>query len=73
MTLPMARDLSTYGIRVMCIAPGLIETPMTAPMSKAVRESILSQVIFSFQNIIFLDSPISLNFVQMCVLVLSNS
>lgn len=45
MTLPMARDLSTYGIRVMCIAPGLIETPMTAPMSKAVRESILSQVI----------------------------
>ena len=28
MTLPMARDLSKLGIRVMTIAPGIFETPM---------------------------------------------
>ncbi|KAK3699923.1 hypothetical protein QZH41_016584, partial [Actinostola sp. cb2023] len=28
MTLPLARDLAKFGIRVMCIAPGLFETPM---------------------------------------------
>lgn len=28
MTLPMARDLSGYGIRVMAIAPGLFDTPL---------------------------------------------
>jgi len=46
MTLPMARDLSIYGIRVMCISPGLIETPMTAPTSQKVRENIIGQVAF---------------------------
>ncbi len=30
MTLPMARDLSAYGIRVMAIAPGLFDTPLLA-------------------------------------------
>lgn len=44
MTLPLARDLGPYGIRVMTIAPGIIETPMTAPLSKAVKVSLLSQV-----------------------------
>ena len=29
MTLPMARDLGKYGITVMTLAPGLIETPMS--------------------------------------------
>jgi 3-hydroxyacyl-CoA dehydrogenase len=29
MTLPLARDLGKYGIRVMTIVPGLFETPMT--------------------------------------------
>jgi NAD(P)-dependent dehydrogenase (short-subunit alcohol dehydrogenase family) len=28
MTLPLARDLSKYGIRVMSISPGLFMTPM---------------------------------------------
>ena len=32
MTLPMARDLSKLGIRVMTIAPGIFETPMMAGM-----------------------------------------
>lgn len=29
MALPMARDLSKFGIRVVVIAPGFFETPMT--------------------------------------------
>ena len=33
MTLPMARDLSSIGIRVNTIAPGLIETPLLGSLS----------------------------------------
>jgi NAD(P)-dependent dehydrogenase (short-subunit alcohol dehydrogenase family) len=44
MTLPMARDLSKHGIRVMCIAPGIIATPMTDAMSPKVREGLLASV-----------------------------
>lgn len=43
MTLPLARDLASYGIRVNTIAPGIMETPMIAGMTDEVRES-LSQV-----------------------------
>ncbi|MBV8625696.1 MAG: SDR family NAD(P)-dependent oxidoreductase, partial [Herbaspirillum sp.] len=32
MTLPMARDLARHGIRVVTIAPGIIETPMMLAM-----------------------------------------
>ncbi len=32
MTLPMARDLGKFGIRVMTIAPGVFDTPMAAGM-----------------------------------------
>ena len=40
MTLPLARDLASYGIRVNTIAPGIMETPMIAGMSDEVRESL---------------------------------
>ncbi len=43
MTLPLARDLASYGIRVNTIAPGIMETPMIGGMSDEVRES-LSQI-----------------------------
>jgi 3-hydroxyacyl-CoA dehydrogenase/3-hydroxy-2-methylbutyryl-CoA dehydrogenase len=46
MTLPMARDLSPLGIRVMTIAPGLFETPMTSLMSDKVRASLIKQTEF---------------------------
>lgn len=46
MTLPSARELARFGIRVNCIAPGLIETPMLGGMREDVRESLLAQTVF---------------------------
>ena len=46
MTLPLARELSRHGIRVMTIAPGVFETPMMAAMPEKVRESLGALVPF---------------------------
>ena len=46
MTLPMARELARYGIRVMTIAPGIFDTPMLAALPEAARESLGQQVPF---------------------------
>ncbi|PSK35042.1 3-hydroxyacyl-CoA dehydrogenase type-2 [Elsinoe australis] len=40
MTLPMARDLAQFGIRVVTIAPSFFESRMTAMMSDKVRKSL---------------------------------
>lgn len=40
LTLPLARDLSRFGIRVVTIAPALFESNMTKMMSGKVRESL---------------------------------
>ena len=39
-TLPAARELARFGIRVMTIAPGLIETPMLAGLAPEAREAL---------------------------------
>ena len=46
MTLPMARDLSKLGIRVVTIAPGIFETPMMAGMPPELQASLGAQVPF---------------------------
>lgn len=46
MTLPAARELARSGIRVMCIAPGIFETPMMAGMPQEVRDSLAAGVPF---------------------------
>lgn len=46
MTLPMARELASSGIRVMTIAPGIFETPMLAALPEAARNSLGQQVPF---------------------------
>jgi NAD(P)-dependent dehydrogenase (short-subunit alcohol dehydrogenase family) len=46
MTLPMARDLSGVGIRVMTIAPGIFKTPMMAAMPQEAQDSLGKQVPF---------------------------
>jgi NAD(P)-dependent dehydrogenase (short-subunit alcohol dehydrogenase family) len=46
MTLPLARDLSGVGIRVMAIAPGIFDTPMLGGMPEDVRNSLGAMVPF---------------------------
>lgn len=46
MTLPLARELSRIGVRVMCIAPGLFDTPMSQSFSDDVRENLALQIPF---------------------------
>ncbi len=46
MTLPIARELADYGIRVMTIAPGIFDTPMMAGLPEEARESLGNQVPF---------------------------
>ena len=46
MTLPVARDLASAGIRVVTIAPGPSDTPMLGPMREDIRESLVSQIPF---------------------------
>jgi len=46
MTLPMARELASFGIRVVTIAPGLFRTPMLAALPPEAQESLGKQVPF---------------------------
>ena len=46
MTLPMARELASSGIRVVTIAPGLFMTPMMAGLPEEARASLGKQVPF---------------------------
>ncbi|KQW88432.1 3-hydroxy-2-methylbutyryl-CoA dehydrogenase [Massilia sp. Root418] len=46
LTLPMARDLSRSGIRVMTIAPGIFETPMLLGMPAEVQDALGKMVPF---------------------------
>jgi NAD(P)-dependent dehydrogenase (short-subunit alcohol dehydrogenase family) len=46
MTLPMARELARFGIRVMTIAPGIFWTPMVDGMPAAVQESLGASIPF---------------------------
>jgi NAD(P)-dependent dehydrogenase (short-subunit alcohol dehydrogenase family) len=46
MTLPIARELAMFGIRVCSIAPGIFGTPMLAAMPQDVQDSLGKQVPF---------------------------
>ena len=46
MTLPIARELARTGIRVMAIAPGIMETPMLLGMPQEVQEALGKTVPF---------------------------
>lgn len=46
MTLPLARELARFGIRVMTVAPGIFVTPMAAGMPPEVKASLSAQVPF---------------------------
>ena len=44
MTLPMARELAQWGIRVASIAPGLFQTPMASHLSETLKEALATSV-----------------------------
>lgn len=46
MTLPAARDLAQYGVRVLTIAPGIMDTPMMASITDEFREGLEATVPF---------------------------
>ncbi len=46
MTLPMARELARFGIRVMTVAPGVFWTPMVDGMSESVQQSLAASIPF---------------------------
>lgn len=46
MTLPLARELAKFGVRVVTIAPGLFNTPMLAGVPDELRASLAAQVPF---------------------------
>jgi NAD(P)-dependent dehydrogenase (short-subunit alcohol dehydrogenase family) len=46
LTLPVARELARFGIRVMTIAPGIFDTPLLAGLPEPARQSLGQQVPF---------------------------
>jgi len=46
LTLPAARELARYGVRVVAIAPGLFATPMLQGLPQTIRESLAASVPF---------------------------
>jgi NAD(P)-dependent dehydrogenase (short-subunit alcohol dehydrogenase family) len=46
MTLPLARDLAQWGIRVCTIAPGLFATPLMQELPEAVQQSLAASIPF---------------------------
>jgi NAD(P)-dependent dehydrogenase (short-subunit alcohol dehydrogenase family) len=46
LTLPLARDLAQFGVRVVTIAPGLFLTPLMAELPQPVQESLAASIPF---------------------------
>jgi NAD(P)-dependent dehydrogenase (short-subunit alcohol dehydrogenase family) len=46
LTLPLARDLAQFGVRVVTIAPGLFLTPLMAELPLPVQESLAASIPF---------------------------
>ena len=46
MTLPLARELAKFGVRVLAIAPGLMETPMLAGLPEKAKAQLTASTVF---------------------------
>ena len=46
LTLPLARDLAQFGVRVMTIAPGLFLTPLLYKLPEEVQQSLAASIPF---------------------------
>jgi 3-oxoacyl-[acyl-carrier protein] reductase len=43
-TVTWAREFAPFGIRVTCIAPGMVETPMTQGMNQKARDALVANI-----------------------------
>jgi NAD(P)-dependent dehydrogenase (short-subunit alcohol dehydrogenase family) len=66
LTLPLARDLAQFGVRVVTIAPGLFLTPLMAELPQAVQESLAASIPFPKR----LGKPEE--FAQLCAAIVEN-
>ena len=66
LTLPLARDLAQFGVRVCTIAPGLFLTPLMAELPQAVQESLAASIPFPKR----LGRPAE--FAQLCAAIIEN-
>ena len=66
MTLPLARDLAQYGVRVVTIAPGLFLTPLMQGLPQPVQESLAASIPFPKR----LGKPEE--FAQLCASIVEN-
>jgi NAD(P)-dependent dehydrogenase (short-subunit alcohol dehydrogenase family) len=66
LTLPLARDLAQFGVRVCTIAPGLFLTPLMAELPTAVQESLAASIPFPKR----LGKPAE--FAQLCATIVEN-
>lgn len=66
LTLPMARDLSSIGVRVNCIAPGIVDTDLLAGLNDEMREALAANVPFPKR----LGQPV--DFAQLVVAIVEN-
>jgi NAD(P)-dependent dehydrogenase (short-subunit alcohol dehydrogenase family) len=64
MTLPMARDLSSIGVRVNTIAPGLIETPLLGSLPADVLDALAKSVLYPKR----LGQPQEIAHLAMCLI-----
>lgn len=46
MTLPIAREIGDYGMRIVSISPGLFETPMSSSMPESFKQEITGHITF---------------------------
>jgi len=46
MTLPLARDLASYGIRIACVCPGIFDTGMLAAADEKLRDRLIGIHVF---------------------------
>ena len=46
LTLPVARELQRHGIRALCFAPGLFETPMMMTLPEKVQDALVATTVF---------------------------
>jgi NAD(P)-dependent dehydrogenase (short-subunit alcohol dehydrogenase family) len=66
LTLPLARDLAQFGVRVATIAPGLFLTPLMAELPQAVQDSLAASIPFPKR----LGKPEE--FAQLCASIIEN-